>query len=1198
MSQAHKLFNRKFFVICSILFWGTLPLIKANSPQITIVWSTENSSSNYNLQNQSGENLSSGSGLNGDGCAVELGYFSQATTSSPFSGNWIPLTQTSSVGDSSTGFGFEDGKFSFSTTFTKDSEFVSVYKSRPAEYSFSLDFQISTSTLPTDTPICIRFYDSSSKNGAARYNTVTGSEWLWPSFPSGSSIPSNLYLMIAPGSPPTGSYWKYGAIFEDSSNPYRTTLLDNFSLSVDVDHTQGYGSGTVVDVNGSNYEGGSFVNLNATAELHSIFFQWIGDDIVDPYSASTQVKITKDQNITAQFLPIPYFLNLESDLNGSVDGGGGFDFGDTTTIEAVPFEGFEFSHWEENGVVINDLNASATVTITGNRELVAKFTPLEFQVTISSNTGGNHELVDSYGFGLDNFYYNSSYSLSVTPDQHFLFSGWSGDSASLSMLEDQNSYYTKLTVEADLNLTAIFSERSYQLNVLGSAGYESLSPESGQFAASSMVDIEAVPRDGYQFDAWVDPYNLLTNPSSAQTEANMSKLLFSSSASVTALFSLVDYNTSQIVISSDGNGSVSLSSDAGKYSHFTSYDLNATGFSGYEFHYWSGEGNQTLLSHGPDVADNKLLIQGPVQLEAKFIPQIYNIEVFSSGGGYTESPSTYTIHSDDTISAIPASGWEFLRWDGDTDYLASPNSASTSLNLSGLELKDISLTAEFGSVSQETTVEVEGNGSISYALDSSSFSSYSSNAVFESDIFTEITILASPDTGWKFNQWAFNSSPVPDYNTISDSEIGDSFLFFYAEIDNNITAVFDILEYNSTEVSISAGSGGNVILEEANSYLHFQTYSMEAIPELGFEFSHWEGDGHENLLHLGTNSRENSITIDGPLSLTAIFNPRNFQINLSAQVGGDVNGSSSFSVLDNPPPTISAIPSRGWDFDTWQGDTSFLLSPNSSQSSITWDNHIQDINISAIFKREIYTLSHSVEGTGLIKHRINEGIWTTPSSENFTLEQNSGDSISLSALAGTGWKFDLWSQIPNPNLSFNETDILDESSPSLSFQAYASGQFTARFSRQEYSLNSPTNIVGGESNVSGSFVYQDLISFNAVSQTGYLFDHWEGNGTEYLKQPVYSASNSLDIPPFDIELIPVFTPIEYQVTLNSPLHGELSIQGKYLDHAHSNGPEFNATSVITLTATPSTSYSFVSWTWTNSKGESGTSSTQSFSYPP
>ena len=132
----------------------------------------------------------------------------------------------------------------------------------------------------------------------------------------------------------------------------------------------------------------------------------------------------------------------------------------------------------------------------GNRELVAKFTPLEFQVTLSSNIGGNHELTDSYGFGLDNFYYNSSYRLRVTPDQHFVFSKWSGDSASILMLEDPNSYDTKLTVKADLNLTAIFSERSYQLNVLGSAGSQSLSPESGQFPFS-IVDIQQFKR-GHQ----------------------------------------------------------------------------------------------------------------------------------------------------------------------------------------------------------------------------------------------------------------------------------------------------------------------------------------------------------------------------------------------------------------------------------------------------------------------------------------------------------------------------------------------------------------------------------------------------------------------------------------------------------------------------------------------------------------------------
>ena len=175
--------------------------LQGTEPEIVIHWSSETVSGHPDiLTDANGTALSAGGSGNGDGCLVTLGYFDQASAGNPFLGTWIPLTHGTRIGDSSSGYGFEDGMFSFTTVFTRLSDSVTVYPYRPASYSVTTPHTIEQNIPQANTPICIRFYDGTDTGLTARYNTVTGSGWVWPAFPSGQGIPSNLYLKVGAGS--------------------------------------------------------------------------------------------------------------------------------------------------------------------------------------------------------------------------------------------------------------------------------------------------------------------------------------------------------------------------------------------------------------------------------------------------------------------------------------------------------------------------------------------------------------------------------------------------------------------------------------------------------------------------------------------------------------------------------------------------------------------------------------------------------------------------------------------------------------------------------------------------------------------------------------------------------------------------------------------------------------------------------------
>tara|TARA_B110000305_G_scaffold147045_1_gene163246 strand:+ start:1581 stop:2939 length:1359 start_codon:yes stop_codon:yes gene_type:complete len=204
------------FVILALLI-ATI-VSSAREQQIVIHWTTSIST----LKNQFGSPLFAGQTSNGDGCLATLGYYDDATEEFPFKGDWVELTQGTRVGDSSSGYGFTSGEFSFTAVFTKHKDDVIIYPSNPAAYLAKSQVVITDSNPQSGQPLSIRFYDSSSVTASTRYNAVTGPGWTWPTFTSG--VPVNHYFKISPAEAVRVSQWIPGYLFEDSSNDYRTSI--------------------------------------------------------------------------------------------------------------------------------------------------------------------------------------------------------------------------------------------------------------------------------------------------------------------------------------------------------------------------------------------------------------------------------------------------------------------------------------------------------------------------------------------------------------------------------------------------------------------------------------------------------------------------------------------------------------------------------------------------------------------------------------------------------------------------------------------------------------------------------------------------------------------------------------------------------------------------------------------------------------
>ncbi len=110
-------------------------------------------------------------------------------------------------------------------------------------------------------------------------------------------------------------------------------------------------------------------------------------------------------------------------------------------------------------------------------------------------------------------------------------------------------------------------------------GSITLNPTGGTYPEDTVVTLTAVPDSGWQFDGWSGAVSGTTNPTTVTMDADKT---------VTATFSEIPVLEYTLTTSTVGNGSISLNPTGGTYLEGTVVTLTATADSGWQFDNWSG----------------------------------------------------------------------------------------------------------------------------------------------------------------------------------------------------------------------------------------------------------------------------------------------------------------------------------------------------------------------------------------------------------------------------------------------------------------------------------------------------------------------------------------------------------------------------------------------------------------------------------
>ncbi len=197
-------------------------------------------------------------------------------------------------------------------------------------------------------------------------------------------------------------------------------------------------------------------------------------------------------------------------------------------------------------------------------------------------------------------------------------------------------------------------------------GEGTVSPAVGehQVPRNEPVSLAALPEDGWVFSHWVGD---VEDPSQQETTVVMGE-----GKTVKAVFveegSSGDLTRHTLTIDFSGKGTVTP--EEGSYSHpeGTVIDLVAAPDPGWTFSRWNGDvANAYEAATTVEVDRNKTVVAVFQEIDAIGDPTEYTLTVEVSGKG-TVTPEVgsydYPEGTIAELTATPASGWRFVRWDG------------------------------------------------------------------------------------------------------------------------------------------------------------------------------------------------------------------------------------------------------------------------------------------------------------------------------------------------------------------------------------------------------------------------------------------------------------------------------------------------------------------------------------------------------
>ncbi|WP_439882672.1 InlB B-repeat-containing protein [Pontibacter sp. MBLB2868] len=205
------------------------------------------------------------------------------------------------------------------------------------------------------------------------------------------------------------------------------------------------------------------------------------------------------------------------------------------------------------------------------------------------------------------------------------------------------------------------SSTSYTLAISTTGnGTVARNPDQESYVAGTQVTLTASPASGYSFAGWGGSASGTDNPLVLTMDANKT---------VTANF--IAQQTFTLTATAGTEGAVTVDPQKASYAAGETVTITATPAAGYTFSGWNGDASGTANPITLTMNSDKTISAGFTAVQQNS----YTITVTTNGQGtVTKTPdmTSYTPGTEVSLSASPASGYEFSGWGGDVSGNQNP----------------------------------------------------------------------------------------------------------------------------------------------------------------------------------------------------------------------------------------------------------------------------------------------------------------------------------------------------------------------------------------------------------------------------------------------------------------------------------------------------------------------------------------------
>jgi uncharacterized protein (TIGR02145 family)/uncharacterized repeat protein (TIGR02543 family) len=414
------------------------------------------------------------------------------------------------------------------------------------------------------------------------------------------------------------------------------------------------------------------VTVTATANAGYKFTGWSG--VLSSTDASETITMDGDKELTANFewqgtTPPPDDSNPTYTLiayPSPTDGGTvsnnphktSYNANENVYVTAEAAEGYRFVGWSGAS---GSQNKSVTITMNGDKELIAIFEILTYTLTVSANPSSSYGTVSR---NPDRTTYNHGTSVTVTASANsgYRFTGWTGASST--------SANVAITMDGNKTLTANFEQiPTYMVTFSANGGSGSVSSRSAQAGNSiTLPDGSSLSRSDYAFGGWN------TNSDGSGTNYNVNST-YTPTANITlyAKWNAVYTVTFNL---NGGSGSV-YSQSVQPGSSVTLPDGSGLSRNNYTFDGWNTNSSGTGTNYG---AGSPYTPNNSITLYAKW-NAVYTV-TFSLNNGSGTAPGARTVNAGSSTtlpdgSGLTRSGYTFGGWNTNSNGTGTNYNASS-----------------------------------------------------------------------------------------------------------------------------------------------------------------------------------------------------------------------------------------------------------------------------------------------------------------------------------------------------------------------------------------------------------------------------------------------------------------------------------------------------------------------------------------